>query len=748
MILFIYSKKEINSAFNKIQLLNENNAQAKINICIRSGKGVYPYISKPLCTEENEYIIIEPGQSLNLTYNNPYTDGKFDEPFYVSLISDNDIKFSYGYERQIKLEQNIYENLNHNGKKILKISSQKHDKKSMYYQINVCENKNSKFYYNINNSGKTLIKNDIYQEYSLEDLSSYLITFEGDGEQVAKFKYFYGSEDLLNKIEKFSKNINISKNGDEKGVLISFQAPFVQQIDIKIIFALGFEEKYKNVCSFETFCKNNFDSGKLKLYTKRALAKDNKATIHLTEEELKEILNANVDIYIIAKSIETNLEIFYNVKSITNFNLNQLDSNLQINDGDKNYICINCEGNDELDEKDEDIEKIENKKDNKEKEEDEDEDEEEDDEKEKNTNKAEVKTNDIEQPEINQNPINVINNNENSNKNNENSKNINEGINNKDDNENNNKENDENNENNNNVNIINNGNNLNENNGNENNGNENNDNENNGNINNGNENNNNENNNNENNNNENDNNENNNNENNNNNMNDNENNNNDNNNIGKINEANENNNNEENNENRQNPRSGEDNDNRNDFLGRENNFGQNNNKANDGPKNREDEKDGDIDNDKDNNNDHDHDQDNEQGFDNNQNNDNFNNHNHNNNSTNNSETINEIEINNQNQLNNGMRNDINSLNNITKIENNDIKINNNQTRISGDNNTTPFQNNLSGEAIAPKQKSRKYLYIMIIIIIALIIYYIRNQWCNNSENVSYSKISKYSYYDF
>ena len=36
-------------------------------------------------------------------------------------------------------------------------------------------------------------KNDIYQEYSLEDLSSYLITFEGDGEQVAKFKYFYVS---------------------------------------------------------------------------------------------------------------------------------------------------------------------------------------------------------------------------------------------------------------------------------------------------------------------------------------------------------------------------------------------------------------------------------------------------------------------------------------------------------------------------------------------------------------------------
>ena len=91
-----------------------------------------------------------------------------------------------------------------------------------------------------------------------------------------------------------------------------------------------------------------------------------------------------------------------------------------------------------------------------------------------------------------------------------------------------------------------------------------------------------------------------------------------------------------------------------------------------------------------------------------------------------------------------MRNDINPLNNNT-IKENDIKINNNQTKLNGDNNTQ--QNILYGEKAAPK-KSRKFLYIMIIIICIGIIYYIRNQWCNNSENVSYSKISKYSYYDF
>ena len=92
-----------------------------------------------------------------------------------------------------------------------------------------------------------------------------------------------------------------------------------------------------------------------------------------------------------------------------------------------------------------------------------------------------------------------------------------------------------------------------------------------------------------------------------------------------------------------------------------------------------------------------------------------------------------------------MRNDINPINNISNNEN-DIMINNNQTKVNGDNNTQ--QNLLYGETNAPKRKSRKFLYIMIIIICFALIYYIRNQWCNNSENVSYSKISKYSYYDF
>ena len=517
---------------------------------------------------------------------------------------------------------------------------------------------------------KILINNDIYQECSLNDIKSFLVEFEGDGEQKAKFKYYYGSDKLLNKIEKFSKNIILSKSDDEKGILIIFQTPFVQQIDVKIIFGSGIEQKYKDICSFEKNCKNNFDSGKFKLFSKKAIARDNQAIVYLSKEEIKEFLNTDIDIYIIAKSIETNLEIFYNVKSMINLDLNQLDSAQQINDEDKNYICINCGGNDEQNEKED---KNINNNEQEEKEE-----KEEKKEKENNNeeNKNDQKNNGIDQPIINPNPINVVNNNENNNNDNENNNN----ENNENNNNNNNNENKEN------INTINEKDNNNENN---------------------------------------------------------ENNNEDkekNNIVNSINEGNDNNkvinsNNENNNENKPYTRNGEDNDNdnQNRFRGRGNNYGQNN--KNDAPKNREDEKDGDIDNDKDNNNGHEHGQDNEQGFDNNQNNENSNI-----NSTNSKETINENDINAQNQLNNG----INPLDN-NKIKENDIKINNNQTKLNGDNNTQ--QNILYGEKAAPK-KSRKILYIMLIIISLAIICYIRNQWCNNSENVSYSKISKYSYYDF
>ena len=154
LVVFLYGKKEINSANNKIELLNDSQDKtAKIKICVHSGKSKYPFILKPLCNDEEEYIIINPGETFTLNYNNPYTDGTFDEneQFYVTLCADKNLKYSYIYEREINLAENVYGDINLKGKKIFKISNQKGNKKSIYYQINVCENKNSEFNYIINN---------------------------------------------------------------------------------------------------------------------------------------------------------------------------------------------------------------------------------------------------------------------------------------------------------------------------------------------------------------------------------------------------------------------------------------------------------------------------------------------------------------------------------------------------------------------------------------------------------------------
>ena len=84
-----------------------------------------------------------------MNYNNPYINNNYDEndKFYVIICSDKNLKYSYSYERKIKLDENKYENINHKGKKIFKLLSEKHDKKSIYYQINICENKNNNLYY-------------------------------------------------------------------------------------------------------------------------------------------------------------------------------------------------------------------------------------------------------------------------------------------------------------------------------------------------------------------------------------------------------------------------------------------------------------------------------------------------------------------------------------------------------------------------------------------------------------------------
>ena len=381
VIIFIYDKKEINSAYNQIQLYNTNDKDVKVNICIRSGKGYYPFVLKPECPDDNEVIVINSGESFNLSYNNPYLDDAFDEDemFYISLSADNKIKYSYAYERTINLDENVYENLNHKGKKIYKILSNKGNKKSIYYQINLCENKNNKFYYSINDSDKILVKNDVYKECSLEELKSFLVEFDKEEISNAKFKYFYGPDKLLQTMDKFSKKIILSKTEDDKELILSVESPFVQQVDLVILFVLNTEEKYDNICSFEQFCKKETNNKNIFMIKKKVLVKNNKIEAVIDKKEIEELLDKDVDIYLIGKSLVNNLEIFYDIKSI-NLNWNKIvDEKEKEKEEDKNYLCINCgvdgdteeqkEKNDEENDNDDNKDKKEKEK---EKEEDED----------------------------------------------------------------------------------------------------------------------------------------------------------------------------------------------------------------------------------------------------------------------------------------------------------------------------------------------------------------------------------------
>ena len=194
----------------------------------------------------------------------------------------------------------------------------------------------------------------------------------------------------------------LSKNDNNKELLIEFQTPFVQQIDIKIIFASEMVDKYKDFCSFEKFCKDNYDSGKLKIINKKVIANKEKALVSIDKTEFEEFLNKDVDIYLIAKSLANTLEIFYNVKSV-NLNLEQLKDEKEENGENKNYLCINCGDKNEQDQK-------ENENDNKENN-----NEENNDKNDNNEDKKEQKINEVDQPLINKVPINIENNNDNNN---------------------------------------------------------------------------------------------------------------------------------------------------------------------------------------------------------------------------------------------------------------------------------------------------------------------------------------------
>ena len=361
VVLFLYDKSEINSAKNKIELYNDNTDGSKVKICIHRGMGKYPFIVFPLCQDEQENIIISPKESFNITYNNPFINSEEDEnnQFYISILADKPIKYRYVYEREIDLDENKYVDLNHVGSKIFKLSKKINQKKSMYYQINICENKNtnSNLKYIFNNSEPISIKNDIYQELLLDSIksSSFLIQFNSEGNNNAKFKYFYGPANLIKTINNFSKDICLSKSSDDKNLVIKFVSPFTEEIEVNILLVSDSQKKFSDLCSLMNFCENLEKNDKnTKIIKQKMRVKENNENVVevcVDRKELTELMDKNVDIYLITKSTRSNLELSYNIKTIV-FDWNKLgdtnDDNANGHKSDnKNLICINCGLNNE-----------------------------------------------------------------------------------------------------------------------------------------------------------------------------------------------------------------------------------------------------------------------------------------------------------------------------------------------------------------------------------------------------------------
>ena len=175
-----------------------------------------------------------------------------------------------------------------------------------------------------------------------------MIEFNSEnGNKNGKFKYFYGPANLIKTINNFSKEIYISKNNEDNKLLINFETPFTELIDIQIILIADSPDKYDDFCGLMKFCENyNKDTyNNTKIIKEKIRMRDNTDNfieISIDKKDIMDFMNKNVDIYVLTKSVGSNLEIYYNVKSqvIDWYQLKKEDDG--IIKYNKNLICINC----------------------------------------------------------------------------------------------------------------------------------------------------------------------------------------------------------------------------------------------------------------------------------------------------------------------------------------------------------------------------------------------------------------------
>ena len=346
-LFLVYEQNES----TQIKIIFKNYENDYVNICIHKGYGLYPYLIKPICNS-SEYINLKKNEEFTLIYKNPYlsplsnkkNNVNNENPLYISIYTDKNIKYSYIYEKYSTFNiTNKYKNIDFKGKEIIQLENRENHQ-MVYYQINLCQNINNNlqdysftkplfnYYFEEKDDSKIIdINKNLYEEYRLQSEKPKII-FKNDGILKGKFKYAYGKPNKF-KYKHYSKKINIEQN---KNILkISVESPFYNDIIMSVIIITSEFEKYNGYCEIIDLYENLKDSEDIIYYGQRFYQKE----IHVNESnskvnfeiESKQMLDLNrksAKIFVINTLKEFNIDMFYN-PVITYINLKDYISALE-----------------------------------------------------------------------------------------------------------------------------------------------------------------------------------------------------------------------------------------------------------------------------------------------------------------------------------------------------------------------------------------------------------------------------------